>query len=143
MTTVTRFHGIVGTYPEGSVLSVVVRRDGREVTLQVPLTPRPLIGQPSLRAQLAGASYVSGGRGTEHAFHVVSVTDGGPAASSGVRAGDRIVSIAGIDLVEVLRNMPISEADLLGQILPGQTASGPILLEFTVLREAPCTSRWE
>lgn len=130
VTTVTRFLGILGTYPAGSELAVKVRREGEVIDLSVTLAAQGLPGQPTLRATLSGEAYASGRNAAP--LHVVEIAEDTPAARAGVQVGDRIVSIAGMDLAQALQMMP--QADLLDRLVKGRSSIGGVLLEMTVLR---------
>ena len=129
ITTVTRFHGVVGTYPAGSDLEVKIRRKSEMRTIGVKLAPRALPGDPVFRAPLSGEAYQHGGG---MPLHVVAVEDGTPAKAAGVQVGDRIMSIAGINVGEALEMSP--QPDLLDKVVQARSALGGLVLELTVLR---------
>ena len=81
-----RLAGLVGIYPEGHACAAVVRRDGGEETLTVPLVA-PKRCQIGMRVERA--------RGDDLAMRVAAVEEGSPAAAAGLQAGDEIVAIDG------------------------------------------------
>ncbi len=130
--TVTRFYGILGTYPAGTTLEVIVRRGGQSVTLKARLQKRGLGGAAALRATLAGAAF-AGGRGAAQSMTVSALAPNGPAARAKVLAGDHLVSVAGIDVAAMIRQS--RNPAVLDQLIAGRTRAGGSLMELTVMRK--------
>jgi len=81
-----RLRGLLGIYPDGQTVPVVVRRGDGEVRLEVTLTApaRAKLGLDLVRA-----------RGSDLAPRVEQVAEGSAAAAAGLEAGDEIVAWAG------------------------------------------------
>ncbi len=111
-----RFHGVLGTYPAGSTVTVTVKREDGEKDLTVYLgeaegtdeeqqkTPRrPWLGLTGSRAR--------GGEG----LRVEDVTPGSPAEKAGLKTGDIILTADGA-AVKTFRDL----RDALGRKSPGE-----------------------
>jgi S1-C subfamily serine protease len=83
---VLRMAAVLGIYPEGQVVKVVVRRDGGEAVVEAALVApkRCQIGMNLVRP-----------RGNDFACRIDEVDAGGPAATAGLKPGDEIVAING------------------------------------------------
>ncbi|MFM8413863.1 MAG: S1C family serine protease [Planctomycetota bacterium] len=81
-----RLQGLLGIYPDGHTVPVIVKRGGGETTLEVTLTApeRAKLGLDLVRA-----------RGDDLVPRVATVEEGSAAAQAGIAAGDEIVAWAG------------------------------------------------
>lgn len=111
-----RFLGIVGTYPAGDSIDVIVMRDGERVTLRLQLGDRG--GDSDSDAEQGNGAYLGvrlsspEGGGAE----IEEVVAGSPAAKAGLQTGDVIKSVDG----KAIKDVPALIA-LLRTCRPGQT----------------------
>ena len=111
-----RFLGIVGTYPAGDSIDVIVMRDGERVTLRLQLGDRG--GEASDNTAKSNGAYLGvrlsspEGGGAE----IEEVVAGSPAAKAGLQTGDVIKSVDG----KAIKDVPALIA-LLRTCRPGQT----------------------
>ncbi|MBL4847420.1 MAG: PDZ domain-containing protein [Planctomycetes bacterium] len=97
-----RFEGIVGTYPAGDSINVVVKRDGGEVALQVTLEARDRSSRSSAgRNRTGGYLGVRLSSPERGGAEVEEVVAGSPAARSGLQTGDVIRQFDGTNVKNV------------------------------------------
>jgi S1-C subfamily serine protease len=121
--------GALGKYFAGDVVEIKVLRDGKPVTLKVTLAKRPApdavappiepapvrpipVDPPSTAKPTLGFSAADAANG---GLEVRALTDGGPAAQAGMKVGDRVISIDGMEIAD--RD---SLRLVLGALKPGQ-----------------------
>lgn len=93
-----RYHGIVGTYPEGARITVVVQRGEREVELPVVLdrSDGPDIMGNRPRRETPGGGYLGVQlEDREDGVHIEYVKPGSPADLAGILEGDVVVKFDG------------------------------------------------
>ncbi|HOX05238.1 MAG TPA: PDZ domain-containing protein [Planctomycetota bacterium] len=91
-----RFAGVLGTWPAGSELEVVVRRDGAEKKLGVRLDVLPVAEPVDFGWTLEPAN--PEGLRRNQGLKVKEVRKDGPAEKAGIRAGDVLLELAEIEL---------------------------------------------
>lgn len=91
-----RFHGVVGTYPAGETLTVLVRRGNQDVEISAKLDK---VGDPAVAQQSgrpAGAGYLGVRLDDGDGGIVLSdVVTNSPADEAGLKAGDGVLQING------------------------------------------------
>ncbi len=91
-----RFAGVIGTWPAGSEIEVVVRRGAGEKKIPVKLDVLPVAEPVDFGWTLEPTTAQSLGR--YHGLRIREVRKGGPAEKAGVKAGDVIVELADAEL---------------------------------------------
>ena len=95
---VTNAEELIASYQDkkvGDKLKLTVVRDGKEQTIEITLGTRPGETPPPAAAANPPTAGFSVGRGGESGVPVETVTDGGPAAKAGIKAGDVITAVDG------------------------------------------------
>ncbi len=122
--TTNRFYGLMLTFPAGKRISVTVERDGGRLEIPVSLDPVPIPGEPDL-----GVSFLKVGAAA-NSLVVNKVVADSQAAKAGLKVGDRLISMAGVEIGDAPPGM-------LRTYLAGQFKAHALtgsLVELTVFR---------
>lgn len=110
-----RFEGIVGTYPAGDTIQVVVERGGRQVTLEATLEPRDRSAAAAARGRTGGYLGVRLSSPEDGGAEVEEVVAGSPAAQAGLQTGDVIRQYNGTNVKNVQHLISLLTKTRIGQ----------------------------
>lgn len=110
-----RFEGIVGTYPAGDTIEVVVQRGGREVTLEATLEARDRSAAAAAKGRKGGYLGVRLSSPEKGGAEVEEVVAGSPAAQAGLQTGDVIRQYDGTNVKNVPHLIQLLTKTRIGQ----------------------------
>lgn len=110
-----RFEGIVGTYPAGDTIEVVVQRGGRDVTLEATLEARDRSAAAAAKGRKGGYLGVRLSSPEKGGAEVEEVVAGSPAAQAGLQTGDVIRQYDGTNVKNVPHLIQLLTKTRIGQ----------------------------
>jgi serine protease Do len=112
-----RFEGIVGTYPAGDSIEVVVLRGGRKVTLEAKLEARDRSAAAAAKGRKGGYLGVRLSSPEKGGAEVEEVVAGSPAARAGLQTGDVIRQFDGTNVKNVQHLISLLTKSRIGQTI--------------------------
>jgi len=111
-----RFEGIVGTYPAGDTIEVLVQRGGREITLEATLEARDRSAAAS-KSRKGGYLGVRLSSPEDGGAEVEEVVAGSPAAQAGLQTGDVIRQFNGTNVKNVQHLISLLTKSRIGETI--------------------------
>lgn len=112
-----RFEGIVGTYPAGDTIKVVVKRGRKRVTLEATLEARDRSAAVNNKSRKGGYLGVRLSSPEEGGAEVEEVVAGSPAARAGLQTGDVIRQFDGTKVKNVPHLISLLTKSRIGQTI--------------------------